>query len=159
MAAKSQRRPPGKPTSRPKPTAKVKPKSPTAAKRVARSSAPRAKVSAGSSDLLAHMRAICLALPATKEVEAWGHPTFRVADKIFATFGEDAGTASVGVKTTHELQAALVSSDPRFKIAAYVGKHGWVHMALAAPIDWNEVEALVRESYRMIAPAKLAARQ
>jgi len=30
------------------------------------------------------LRAICLALPQSVEKEAWGDPTFRVRDKIFA---------------------------------------------------------------------------
>jgi predicted DNA-binding protein (MmcQ/YjbR family) len=108
----------------------------------------------------ARLGKICLDLPDTTEVEAWGHPTFRVAGKIFVGFGGTGdGGASMSVKTTPEMQAALVSSDPRFTVAAYVGKHGWVSLALPAGtrIDWNEVEALVRGSYRLVAPAKLAA--
>lgn len=108
--------------------------------------------------LLRHVREICLALPETTEVEAWGHPTFRVAGKIFAGFGADAEGGSLGVKTTPDMQAALVGSDPRFTIAAYVGKHGWVDMALAGKIDWSEVDALVRGSYQLVAPPKLARR-
>jgi predicted DNA-binding protein (MmcQ/YjbR family) len=143
MAART-KRPPSRTVKRtPKPTVKAIPKA-------------KPKVSGPPTGMLTRLRAICLALPATKEVEAWGHPTFRVGEKIFAGWSEQAGTGSLGVKTTHELQAALVSSDPRFKIAAYVGKHGWVQMTLAAPVDWDEVEALVRESYRLIAPASLS---
>jgi predicted DNA-binding protein (MmcQ/YjbR family) len=110
--------------------------------------------------LHARLGKICLGLPDTAEVEAWGHPTFRVAGKIFVGFGGTGdGGASMSVKTTPEMQAALVSSDPRFTVAAYVGKHGWVSLALPAGtrIDWNEVEALVRGSYRLVAPPKLAA--
>lgn len=124
-----------------------------------KASRPRSGKSSGGATL-GQLRAICLALPDSAEVEAWGHPTFRVAGKIFATFGgTEGGDASMSVKTTHEMQAALVSSDPRFTIAAYVGKHGWVSLALAAgqKIDWNEIDALVRGSYRLVAPAKLAA--
>jgi hypothetical protein len=62
---------------------------------------------------------------------------------------------SVGLKTDKELQAMLVASDPRFTIAAYVGKHGWVSMKLDPEPDWREVEHFVVESYRMIAPKKL----
>jgi predicted DNA-binding protein (MmcQ/YjbR family) len=155
MAAKTRRsinrttRTPAKPAVAPKRKPARRPK--------AASSARPPKVLGTSTGLLGRLRAICLALPSTKEVEAWGHPTFRVGEKIFATFGADAGTARISVKTTHELQSALVASDPRFAIAAYVGKHGWVQMTLAAPVDWDEVEALVRESYRWIAPARLAA--
>ncbi len=108
-------------------------------------------------DLLTRLRAICLALPATEEVEAWGHPTFRVRGKIFATFGGEADQAQMSVKSTHEMQAALVSSDPRFSVSHYVGKHGWVTLSMAGRVDWSEIEALVRESYRLIAPARLVA--
>src|SRR5690349_10154599 len=72
--------------------------------------------------MLERFRAICLSLPETTEVEAWGHPTFRVKDKIFASIGGENGEWSMGMKTTHEMQAGLVASDPRFSIAAYVGK-------------------------------------
>ena len=56
------------------------------------------------------------------------------------------------------MKAGLVMSDPRFSIAAYVVKHGWIHRGVEDPIDWNEVRALVVGSYRMIAPRTLAAR-
>jgi predicted DNA-binding protein (MmcQ/YjbR family) len=108
--------------------------------------------------LLEHVRAIVRRLPETTEVEAWGHPTFRVKDKIFVGYGVENGGASLGVKTTPDMQAALVSSDPRFSIAAYVGKHGWVSMSLAGAVDLAEVEALVRGSYRLVAPSKLVQR-
>jgi predicted DNA-binding protein (MmcQ/YjbR family) len=106
--------------------------------------------------LLAKLRPICLSLPGTEEVEAWGHPTFRIGGKIFAGFGADEKQATMSVKTSLEMQASLVASDDRYKIAAYVGKHGWVELDLSARVDWGEVEALVRESYRLVAPAKLA---
>jgi predicted DNA-binding protein (MmcQ/YjbR family) len=113
--------------------------------------------------MLERVRRLCAALPETTEVEAWGHPTFRVADKIFAGFGNDEdgppGAVRLGVKTTMDMQAALVSSDPRFSIAKYVGKHGWISMRLGAQtVDWNEVDALIRGSYRLIAPSKLRQR-
>jgi predicted DNA-binding protein (MmcQ/YjbR family) len=106
--------------------------------------------------LLARLRPICLGLPETEEVEAWGHPTFRVGGKIFAGFGADEESATMSVKTSLQMQADLVASDERFKVAAYVGKHGWVELDLAGRVNWGEVEALVRESYRQIAPARLA---
>jgi predicted DNA-binding protein (MmcQ/YjbR family) len=106
-------------------------------------------------DLLPRLREICLALPEATEVEAWGHPTFRVNDKIFASYGVEGARASMGVKTTPDMQSALVMSDPRFTIAAYVGKHGWVSLSLAGTVDLGEVEMLVKGSYRLIAPARL----
>ena len=112
----------------------------------------------GPPGILERYRAICLSLPEATEVEAWGHPTFRVRDKIFASCGGENGVWSLGMKTTHEMQAGLVMSDPRFSIAPYVGKHGWVHMRVDDTIDWGEVRALVVGSYRMIAPKVLADR-
>jgi predicted DNA-binding protein (MmcQ/YjbR family) len=81
-----------------------------------------------------------------------------VKNKIFASIGAHDGVWSIGVKTTHEMQAGLVASDPRFSIAAYVGKHGWVKMRIDGDDAWDEVRALVAGSYCMIAPRALAAR-
>jgi predicted DNA-binding protein (MmcQ/YjbR family) len=112
----------------------------------------------GPAETITRFRRICLELPESTEVEAWGHPTFRVRDKIFASAGAERGVWSFGMKTTHEMQAGLVQCDRRFSIAAYVGKHGWISMRVDDEIDWNQVRALVVESYRMIAPKTLAAR-
>lgn len=97
-------------------------------------------------------------LPEAVEDTPWGSIHWKVRGKIFGGWGRDAKEgSSIGFKTDKELQAMLVKSDPRFSIAAYVGKHGWVDMKLAEKPDWAEVEHFIVESYRMIAPAKLAA--
>jgi predicted DNA-binding protein (MmcQ/YjbR family) len=100
---------------------------------------------------------ICLSLPNTKLTMTWGSPHFRVGDKIFAGCGEHEGEWQLGVKTEMALQAALVSSDPRFAIAPYVGKHGWVTFKMGRKPNWGEVETLIVGSYRLIAPKKLVA--
>ena len=115
---------------------------------------------AAAEKVIAKLRALCLALPDTKEVEAWGHPTFRVgagkAAKIFCACGEDEhGDASLGWKCEPDVQHALVASDPRFTIAAYVGKHGWVSFAATGKLDWGFNEAQVQESYRLVAKPKV----
>jgi predicted DNA-binding protein (MmcQ/YjbR family) len=104
------------------------------------------------------LRAFCAALPGTREDHPWGHPHWKVADKIFFGYGEEDGLATVGFKTEKEQQRALVDMDPRFSVAPYVGKHGWVSMKIDdGEVDWPELEALIIGSYRMIAPAKLVA--
>lgn len=105
---------------------------------------------------LERFESLCLALPNTKKTMTWGSPHYRVGEKIFAgaSVGED-GKESGGFKLTKEHQAERVASDPRFTIAAYVGKHGWVDMDLRGKPDWDEVKALVEESYRLIAPKRL----
>src|SRR5689334_21444698 len=103
---------------------------------------------------LEKLREICLALPDGKETLTWGEPHFRVGDKIFAGCGKDPGVTEIGFKLEREHAAARVESDPRFKRAPYVGHKGWVTMDTATVKDWEEVRALVLESYRLIAPKK-----
>jgi predicted DNA-binding protein (MmcQ/YjbR family) len=106
---------------------------------------------------LDRLRTMCLALPETSEVLTWeDHPTFRVKDKIFVIAGADGG--GITVKATKDDQEALVATHPRITVAAYVGRHGWVSVDLTGKgLDWGMVEDLVRESYRLIAPKRLAA--
>ncbi len=111
--------------------------------------------------VFSRLRAICLALPETAEVQAWGHPTFRVGagkqQKIFCACGVDGDVASMGWKCEPEVQHALVASDPRFTIAAYVGKHGWVTFRATGKLDWGFIKEAIHESYRLIAKARPAA--
>ncbi len=44
---------------------------------------------------IARLRAICLALPEAMEKQAWGDPTFRVKDRIFAMEKRGDGHPSV----------------------------------------------------------------
>ena len=104
------------------------------------------------------LRKICLALPEAVEQEAWGDPTFRVRDKIFAMEKRGDGRLSVWCKAPPGSQTVLVGADPeRFFVPPYLGHKGWVGMRLDAAPDWDEVVFLVRRSYRLIAPRRLAA--
>ncbi len=105
-------------------------------------------------------RALCLSLPETSEVfvEEWGHPTFRVGPKLkmFASCSAaDAERFSIGMKVDKAHQQALVHTDRRFAVAAYVGKHGWIDVDASGPLDWDEIHELVLESYRLNAPGRL----
>jgi predicted DNA-binding protein (MmcQ/YjbR family) len=104
------------------------------------------------------LRRICLALPETTEAEAWGDPTFRVRDKIFAMEKRGDGRISLWAKAPPGGQALLVGADPaRFFVPPYVGHKGWIGMRLDDRPDWAEVAEVVRRSYRLIAPKRLAA--
>jgi hypothetical protein len=104
------------------------------------------------------LRAICLALPEAVEKEAWGDPTFRVRDKIFAMEKRGDGRISLWCKAPPGSQMVLVGADPeRFFVPPYVGHKGWVGVRLDRGPDWEEVARLVRRSYRLIAPKSLAA--
>ena len=108
------------------------------------------------------VREICLALPEATEKEAWGEPTFRVRDKIFAQFEDDhhgSGIVGLWCKAPDGAQAFLVAGDPaRFYVPKYVGNKGWIGIRMEGAVDWAQVAELLRDSYRMIAPKRLAAR-
>ena len=103
------------------------------------------------------LREICLALPEATEKETFGGPTFRVRDKIFAMPRADDGRQSVWLKAAKGGQEMLIEADPdRFFRPPYVGHKGWVGVRLDADPDWGEVGVLVRRSYGLIAPRRLA---
>jgi predicted DNA-binding protein (MmcQ/YjbR family) len=107
---------------------------------------------------IARLRAICLALPEATEKLAWGDPTFRVRDRIFAMPKRGDGRLSMWCKAPPGAQAVLVGADPaRLFVPPYVGPKGWVGMRLDERPDWAEVAALVHRSYRLVAPKRLAA--
>ncbi|HUD69919.1 MAG TPA: MmcQ/YjbR family DNA-binding protein [Acidimicrobiales bacterium] len=104
------------------------------------------------------LRSICLALPESYEETTWGDATFRVRKKIFAGAADNDAGCSVSLKADRAEQAALLAQGPPFFLPAYVGSKGWIGVDLASPnVDWDEVNELVRESYRLVAPKGLAA--
>ena len=110
---------------------------------------------------LPHLRKLSLSLPEAHEVEAWGAPTFRVKNKLFAMYAEAGnhhgeGRASVWIKSDKENQALMIRTQPdRFFKPAYVGPSGWIGVYLDDSPDWDEVLELLRDGWKMIAPKKL----
>ena len=113
-------------------------------------------------DRLERLRRICLALPDVSEKEAWGDPTWRVRDRIFAMQkgNFEGGRPSVWFKAPDGDQAALVGSDPRrFFVPPYVGPKGWVGIRLdTRRVDWEELGELIEDSYRLVAPKGLVSK-
>lgn len=112
-------------------------------------------------DQLARARRICLALPEATEKTAWGAPTFRVRDRLFAMFHDDHhgdGRVALWLNAPLGVQEHLVGSDPeRFFVPPYVGPRGWIGVRLDRVED-AEVEDHVVQSYCMAAPKRLIAR-
>jgi predicted DNA-binding protein (MmcQ/YjbR family) len=104
----------------------------------------------GYEQALKKLRAICLALPEACEVEAWGHPTFRAGKKMFAGFGTENGTLSVGLKVGFARQEELLKDD-RFFPTPYAAHQGWVSLRIDKQTDWDQVCELLREAYRQVA--------
>ena len=116
-----------------------------------------------ASRALLRLRKICLALPEAHEVEAWGEPTFRVKNKLFAMFaGADnhhgRGRDSVWCKAAPGNQELMIGAAPeRFFKPPYVGPSGWIGVYLDKATDWSEVAELLRDAYRLTAPKKVLA--
>ena len=110
---------------------------------------------------LERLRALCLAFPEAHEVEAWGEPTFRVKNKIFAGYAAEAnhhgaGRPGVWLKSAAVTQDLLVRAEPaRYFVPPYVGKSGWVGAYLDKRPDWETIGDLLRDAYRLAAPKKL----
>ncbi|MEA2723865.1 MAG: hypothetical protein QOH59_1636 [Gemmatimonadales bacterium] len=112
---------------------------------------------------LTRLRTLCLALPEAHEVEAWGEPTFRVRNKLFAMYASSgnhhgAGRAAVWCKAARTNQALMVEAEPqRFFVPPYVGPSGWVGVWLDGPVAWEDLEDLLRDAYMLVAPKRLGA--
>ncbi len=109
-------------------------------------------------DPAARLREICMALPEAAEKPFGGHsaPAYRVREKLFLMTGEDG--QYITFKAGPGVQEELVSSEPeRFFVPAYVGSKGWVGARLDVDQDWAEIAELIEDSYRLIAPKRLAA--
>ena len=56
------------------------------------------------------------------------------------------------------VQQDLIAEDPaRYYRPAYVGPAGWVGVVLDGKPDWDMVERLIEDAYRLKAPKKLVA--
>ena len=114
-----------------------------------------------SEQVLARVRSSLAALPETSERLSHGSPAWFVRDKrTIAMFVDDHhGDAHLGVwcAAPAGVQELLVESEPdRFYRPPYVGHRGWIGVDLAVDPDWDELDAILREAYRCVAPATLA---
>jgi hypothetical protein len=109
---------------------------------------------------LREVRATCLALPGVTERLSHGAPTFFVK-KSFLMFHDDHhgdGRLAIWCHAPTGVQDLVVREEPtRFFVPAYVGYRGWIGVRLDVDVDWDEVAGIVRDAYRMVVPAKVAA--
>jgi hypothetical protein len=112
-------------------------------------------------DRLGHLRGICLPLPEVTE-RSGQHCAFQVRGKTFVYFTDDHhgdGMLAIHFRAPPGAQDVLVGSDPgRFFVPPYIGHRGWVGLRLDTEVvNWEEVGDLLTDSYRLIAPKRLAA--
>ena len=158
MAAKRATRKTTKKIGRKKAAAKKRPANKTSAARKHPIKVPPSR------QAVERLRSICLALPSTPEVEAWGEPTFRVNGKIFAMHASS-GTHHAGddrpavwILSISVEQDFVVRARPdRYFKPPYVGPSGWIGAWLDRNPPWNEIAELLRDGWRRRAPKKIAA--
>lgn len=119
------------------------------------------RVSCRGNGPLDRLRALCLALPETTERLSHGEPTWFVRDKkVFVMYADRHHDDIVGFwcAAPHGDQEASVAAEPdRFFRPPYVGGRGWLGVRLDVPLDWAEIDEIVRTAYRQVAPKALIA--
>ena len=115
-----------------------------------------------SDDSRKRLTAICLALPEATCKDLGQHAAFLVRKKIFAYYLNDHhgdGVVGVTCKVAPGDNQVLVKAQPeRFYLPSYLASRGWVALRLdVGELDWDEVAELMADSYRRIAPKRLAA--
>lgn len=131
------------------------------------SSVPRRAVPA---DVLSRLRLICLVLPSAREQTAWTGTRWNVGSKNFAhvlvidagsppAYVRAAGTTGPACVLTFRLSrercaAARFRQPPFFRPVWFPNIAG---LTLSHAVDWDEIDDLIKGSYRVLAPRKLAA--
>lgn len=98
----------------------------------------------------------------TEEGEDGRHLGLTVRKKRFGYYLDDHhgdGVVALTCKAPPGANRALTDADPeRYFIPSYTGPRGWVGIRLdLETVDWDAVELLLVDSFRMTAPKKLVA--
>lgn len=112
-------------------------------------------------DPVERLRRICLALPEVTERVSHGEPSWFVRDRRqFVTLSDHHhhdDHLSFWCAAGPGVQSVLVAESPgRYFVPPYVGHRGWLGVYLDVPQEWEELEELVIDAYRLVAPKRLA---
>ena len=106
------------------------------------------------------LRRLCMGLPEVTERLNHDEPSWLVRNRTFVQFSErrPADRLSFWCPAPLGAREAMVAGEPkRFFMPPYVGR-AWLGVFLDVPLDWDEIQEIVVDAYRLIAPEKLVAR-
>jgi YjbR len=119
--------------------------------------------------VLAKLRSICLGLPDAYEEAAWAGTRWMVRKRNFAhvleivdgwppAYARAAGSDGVVLtfRTSDVVRDGLRGAGARFFVPVWGTRWATkvVGLKLGPRVDWNEVAALVEQSYRLLAPRR-----
>src|SRR5579864_5739534 len=95
------------------------------------------------------IREYCLAFPRATEKLQWGDDLcFKVGGKIFTIVGLD--NPRLCFKCSPDIFADLIERED-IRPAPYVGRYQWVRVDRVDGVETEELKALIRQSYEMVA--------
>lgn len=108
-------------------------------------------------EILDGVRMRCLALPETSETTQFGNPAWRAGKKTFATAHRYQRRLQLLFWVGAEAQSQL-TMDERYTVPAYLGHNGWIQLDAEDGVMWEEVAALMSNSYRHFALKRMLKR-
>jgi hypothetical protein len=107
------------------------------------------------------VRALCLGYPGVTEKLSHGSPAFFVKKQfvmLWPNGHHDHQFPHLWCAAPDGAQEALVAGAPaRFFRPPYVGTRGWLGLRLDGAVDTDELESVLEDAYRTVAPPKLLA--
>ena len=113
-----------------------------------------------AADPVERLRELCLALPEAVERASHGSPGFFVRGKKQFVSVDDHhhGVDHLGFwcAAPPGRQEELIAENPeQFFRPPYVGHRGWLGVRIDLGPDWTEIDEIVRDAYRCVAPRTL----